>query len=301
MRPSFEQWILAFRPWSFPASTMPALTALTFVFFQYHRGILSNVNWSNGWLAMTGVLLCHAGGNLISDYHDFRHGVDRAESFGSSRMLVEGVFRPVTILWYGYAFLVAGSLVGICLTFRSGLHLLWIGAAGILGTVFYYRFKYCALGDLLIFLIYGLLIALGMTYVMTSQLSLPTLLLSMPVGFLVVNILHANNTRDMLHDGQAHIRTQAMLLGIKASKVQYALLAFGSYLAVILSVICHVLHPLCLSVLLSLPMAIKHVRTMYTAQIEQPERIKDLDATSAQLVLFFGLLLTVSNVLTVWL
>ena len=280
---------------------MPALSALTFVLFQHHTGVPGDVNLLNGCFALIGVVLCHAGGNLISDCHDFRYGVDRAESFGSSRLLVDGVFRPTTILWYGYVLLAVGALVGIVLTVRSGAHLLWIGAAGVLGAAFYYRLKYCALGDLLIFLIYGQLIALGTAYVMTSRLSASTLLLSMPIGFLVVNILHANNTRDILHDGQAHIRTQAMLLGINGSKVQYALLAFGSYLTVIVSVICGIIHPLSLSVLLSLPLAVKHVRTMYTAQIEQPERIRDLDAGSAQLVLLFGLLLTVSHVLAMWL
>ncbi|MDR3193903.1 MAG: prenyltransferase [Tannerella sp.] len=300
MKPTLKQWILAFRPWSFPASTMPALTALTFVFFQYHTGAVSGVNWMNGWLALPGVLACHAGGNLISDYYDYRYGVDRKESFGSSRLLIEGVFRPVTILWYGYLFLLAGALTGIYLMLHSGVHLLWIGVAGITGSVFYYRLKYRALGDLLIFLIYGLLIALGTAYVMTSQLNVPVLLLSMPTGFLVVNILHANNTRDILHDRQAHIRTQAMLLGLKASKVQYALLALGSYVAVVLPVIFRAVHPLCLSVLVTLPLAFKNIRQMRTAQIEHPERIRDLDGKSAQLVLAFGLLLIISNVLAAW-
>ena len=213
---------------------------------------------------------------------------------------MEGVFRPQTILWYGYAFLAFGSLTGIYLTFHSGIHLLWIGVAGVLGTNFYYWFKYRALGDLLIFLIYGQLIALGTAYAMTSQLNVAALLLSAPIGFLVVSILHANNTRDILHDRQAHIRTLAMRLGLRASKVQYVVLAFGSYLAVALLVAFRMIHPLCLSALLTLPLAVKNVRTMRTARIEQPEHIRDLDAASAQLVLAFSLLLILSNAVAVW-
>jgi 1,4-dihydroxy-2-naphthoate octaprenyltransferase len=300
MKPTLKQWILAFRPWSFPASAMPALTALSFVLFQQKTGAAVSISWLNGWLAVAGIIFCHAGGNLISDYYDYIHRVDRRDTFGSSRLLVEGVFRPQTVLRYGYALLAAGSLAGIYLTLHSSVHLLWIGGCGLSGTVFYYWFKYRALGDLLIFLIYGQLIALGTACAVTAQLNMPVLLLSAPVGFLVVNILHANNTRDILHDGQAQIRTQAMLLGLRASKVQYVALAVGSYLAIVLLVVFRVIHPLCLSVLLTLPLAVRNMKAMCRAKIEQPERICNLDAASAQSVLAFSLALTLSNVLAAW-
>jgi 1,4-dihydroxy-2-naphthoate octaprenyltransferase len=85
-----------------------------------------------------------------------------------------------------------------------------------------------ALGDLLIFILYGPMIGLGTAYVLTSQLMWEVLLLNVPVAMLVVNILHANNTRDIKHDSAStYQNAQAMLLGIKGSKIQYVVLALG--------------------------------------------------------------------------
>jgi 1,4-dihydroxy-2-naphthoate octaprenyltransferase len=275
---------------------MPALAAIAYLFFRQRTSeVTADINWLNGWLALTGAIVLQAAGNLISDYFDYRHQVDRQETFGSSRMLVDGVFMPETILRYGLVFLASGVLIGLYLLFNSGWHLLWTGVSGILGACFYYRLKYVALGDLLIFIIYGQLIALGTAYVMIPRLDVHVLWLSVPVGLLVVNILHANNTRDILHDMQAHIKTWPMLIGLGASKIQYAILACGSYLAVILLVAFQVVHPFCLSVLVTLPLALKNMKQMQTATIEQLERIRNLDAASARLVLLFGLLLTASN------
>lgn len=288
-----NKWILATRPWSFPASAMPALLAISFVFFQKNN--FDNVSWILGILALLGAVCFQIAGNLIGDYFDFKYKVDRKDTFGSSRLLVEGVFQPSTIYKFGVSVLIAGILLGLILMYFSGGDLLWIGIAGALGTYFYYRLKFIALGDLLIFIIYGPLIGLGTAYVMTGTLHWEILLVEIPVAFLVVNILHANNTRDIRDDGKANIKTQAMLLGIKGSKIQYIVLALGAYVAVAVMVVVGLLHSLTLSVFLSIPIALKNIKQMQLAKIEEPENIKMLDASSAQLVMIFTLLFSVSN------
>lgn len=288
-----NKWILATRPWSFPASAMPALLAISYVFFQ--KGNFDNISWWFGVLALLGAVCFQIAGNLIGDYFDFKYRVDRKETFGSSRLLVEGVFQPATIYKFGISALIAGILLGLILTYYTGSDLLWIGALGALGTYFYYRLKFVALGDLLIFLIYGPLIGFGTAYVLTGMLMPIVLLIEIPVAFLVVNILHANNTRDIRDDGKANIKTQAMLLGIKGSKIQYILLALGAYIAVAAMVAFGVLHSLTLSVFLSIPLALKNIKQMQQAEIDKPENIKMLDAASAQLVMIFTLLFSVSN------
>jgi len=82
-----------------------------------------------------------------------------------------------------------GILLGIYLLVHTGLPLLFIGVIGIVSSTLYYKFKYAALGDLLIFICYGLAIALGTLYVMTAQLVWPVLLVSAPVGLLIVSVL----------------------------------------------------------------------------------------------------------------
>ena len=298
MSPTTKNWVIATRPWSFPASSMPAILAISYIFFQKDQ--FADINWFYGILAVIGAVVFQASGNLIGDYFDYKHNVDRKETFGSSRMLVDGVFSPKTILNYGIAFLIVGSLIGLFLTLKTGTNLLWIGAIGVLGSYFYYKLKFIALGDLLIFVIYGPLIGLGTVFVMTSQLHWEVFLIEIPVAFLVVNILHANNTRDIRDDGKANIKTQAMLLGIKGAKIQYTVLALGAYIGVALMVLLKLINPFTLLVFLTLPIALKNIKLIQQAEIEKPEIIKDLDAASAQLVMAFALLFSIANIVAYW-
>lgn len=288
MSPTTKNWIIATRPWSFPASAMPALFAMAYVF--YMQDSIESIHWGYGVAALLGAVLFQASGNLIGDYFDYMYKVDRKESLGSSRMLVDGVFTPKTIFWFGIIVLCMGILLGLFLWSQTGNDLLWIGIVGALGTFFYYKLKYMALGDVLIFVIYGPLIALGTAFVMTNQLYWEVVVLSIPIAFLVVNILHANNTRDMRDDKLANIKTQALLLGEKGSRIQYTFLAIGAYVAVAIFVLLNMISPLALLVIVTLPLAKKNINLIKQAKIDKPEIIKDLDAMSAQLVMAFTLM-----------
>ena len=288
MSPTTKNWIIATSTWSFPASAMPALFAMAYVF--YMQDSIESIHWGYGVAALLGAVLFQASGNLIGDYFDYMYKVDRKESLGSSRMLVDGVFTPKTIFWFGIIVLCMGILLGLFLWSQTGNDLLWIGIVGALGTFFYYKLKYMALGDVLIFVIYGPLIALGTAFVMTNQLYWEVVVLSIPIAFLVVNILHANNTRDMRDDKLANIKTQALLLGEKGSRIQYTFLAIGAYVAVAIFVLLNMISPLALLVIVTLPLAKKNINLIKQAKIDKPEIIKDLDAMSAQLVMAFTLM-----------
>jgi 1,4-dihydroxy-2-naphthoate octaprenyltransferase len=298
MKQPIKNWVVATRPWSFPASTMPALLTISYIFFKKEQFYI-DINWWFGILALLGVIFIHASGNLISDYFDFKKNIDRKESFGSSRMLVDGIFQPKTILTFGLVLLLIGIVIGLLLTYLTGTDLLWIGLIGVIGTYFYYQFKAIALGDLLIFIIYGPLIGLGIAYVMTNALIWEVLLLNVPVAMLVVNILHANNTRDIKHDRMADIKTQAMLLGVKGAKIQYVVLALGAYVVLIFMNAIGMVHPVTLLTLLTVPVALKNIKVMMKADVEKPELIKDLDGMSAQLVMMFALLFSILNFISV--
>ncbi len=300
MKTSLKNWILAVRPWAFPASTMPVVLTISYVFYKQYF-IPAEINWWFGLIALIGVIFLHAGGNLISDYYDFKNKIDRKDSFGSERLLVQGVFQPRTYIWYGLILIAIGSVTGLWLTYKTGAALLWIGLAGVLGALCYSFLKTRALGDLLIFILYGPMIGLGTAYVLTSQLMWEVLLLNVPVGMLVVNILHANNMRDIKHDAEVHVKSQAMLLGLKGSKIQYVVLALGAYLVVILMNISGMIHPITLFTLISLPMAIRNIRLMMKATTDTLELIKDLDGMTAQLVMVFSMLFSILNVIAYFL
>lgn len=294
-----KDWILLTRPWSFPASAMPAIVAISYLFFRQSEFV--SINWYYGLLALLGAVIFQASGNSTSDYFDFKYNVDTKESLGTNRLLVDGIFPPKSALQFGLILLMIGSLLGIFLMLHSGWNLLWIGIIGVLGAFFYCKLKYIALGDLLIFIIYGPLIGLGTAFVMTGELIWTVVLITIPVAFLVVNILHANNTRDIRDDSKANIKTQAILLGERGSIIQYIVLAIGAYIGVALLVAFGLFHPLTLSVFITFPIALKNIKQMRTAKIDKPELINNLDENSAKLVMVFGSILSLSNFAAVWL
>lgn len=300
-----NNWILATRPWSLPASLVPALIAFAYAFWSVKSGITypggmgwheplsswSVPSWLLGIFAVCGAVIFQIAGNLISDYYDFNHGVDRAGTFGSSRMLVNGVFTPRQILNFGLTALAIGIFIGMLTFLFAGPHILWIGSLGVTGTYFYYILKYHALGDLCIFIIFGILVPLGVTYSMMSTLDWHIVAVTTPIGLLIVNILHANNTRDIRDDGKASITTQAMLLGLKCSKYKYVVYTILAYAGILACSILEILPWTCVAVVLTAPIAVRNTKCMFSAHsTDHPEAIKSLDSMTAQLVIAFGLI-----------
>ena len=294
MKHTLKEWFMVTRPWGYALSIMPAALAVAYVFFENSVTPL-DVNWWYGILAVIASPILQAGGNMMSDYYDYKNNVDRKETYGSSRMLVNKQFEPREVYWFSISMMVIGNIIGIYLLLNTSWHLLWIGLAGIIGSYFYFFMKYRALGDLNIFIIYGQLISLGTYLVMTNMLSWKMLLVAAAPGFLIVNVLHANNTRDIKHDGVAKIKTAAMLLGIKGSIIYYFAFTIGAYLLIVLCVIFGIQHWATLLIFISLPMALKLMKQMRTADKEKPENIQRLDEGTAQLVMVYMLLLVIGN------
>lgn len=289
--------MIATHPWSFPASAMPALVAFTFVFYSYSIGVLTDINWINGVLALVGAIIFHASGNLIGDYYDFVFEVDGEKKTGPVRLLVTGYFKQKTILIYSFVVLLVGIILGIYLITQSGFSLFYIGLTGILCVFFYYKLKYIALGEVVIFISFSQLIALGVVYVMTSKIIWSSLLIAAPVGMLIVGILQANNTRDLVLDKAAGIQTQAIKLGIEGSKIFYQSLLLAPYILVAVIVMAGLLHSLSFLVLLSFPIALKNIKKMKQVRIEALHEISTLDVDTSKLVGIFSLLLILGNVI----
>ena len=294
MKHTLKEWFMVTRPWGYALSILPAALAVAYVFFENSITPL-DVNWWYGILAVIASPILQAGGNMMSDYYDYKNNVDRKETYGSSRMLVNKQFEPREVYWFSISMMVIGNIIGIYLLLNTSWHLLWIGLAGIIGSYFYFFMKYRALGDLNIFIIYGQLISLGTYLVMTNALSWKMLLVAAAPGFLIVNVLHANNTRDIKHDSVAKIKTAAMLLGIKGSIIYYTVFTYGAYLLIGLCVVFGIQHWATLIIFISFPMALKLIKQMRTADKEKPENIQRLDEGTAQLVMVYMLLLVIGN------
>jgi 1,4-dihydroxy-2-naphthoate octaprenyltransferase len=301
-------WMQAVRAFSFTASMVPifvgAMLALSFDLPAEADTAKAGgeVQWGLFPLVIVCSLLFHAGTNLVSDYFDFQRGVDRKGTFGSSGVLVNGTLQPKQILKAGLLMFGVGFLLGLILVWFRGMPIFWLGVIGLLGGFFYtgkpIGYKYFALGDFLVFTLMGPLMVIGSYYVLTGDYTTNVLYVSLPVGFLVAAILHANNLRDIVHDSQAHVRTMANLLGLKAAKVEYYLLVGGAYVSVVIMVLTSIVKPWALLVLLSLPPAMKNLKAISSAREDAASEIAMIDVQTAQHHFLFGLLLIVGLILS---
>ena len=285
---SFKEWLTATRPWSFPASAMPVLATLAYLFWREH-----SIDWFTGIWALINIVLFHAAGNTWSDYYDYKKGVDREDTIGGMS-LTSKMFVPKEILTLAIILLTIATIGGCALIFVTGLPILYVGLAGMLLTVFYPWLKYHALGDLDIFLTYSVLPILGTSYVATGAFHYEALWLTIPIGLITVGILHSNNTRDIEHDKRANIKTFAMLVGGKVATVLYALEIIVPFLWIIAGVIIGAFPVLSLLTLIALKPAIDNVRKASRYTKEGATALHGVDEMTAKLQLIFSLLLAVS-------
>lgn len=285
---SFKSWLLATRPWSFPASGMPILVTLAYLFW-----LDRNVDWVIGVWTLLNIVFFHASGNVWSDYFDFTKGVDRENNVGATS-LTSGEFTPKEIKRLALVLLAISSISGIALVFCTGIPTLFLGILGVLLTLLYPWLKYNALGDVDIFLTYSLLPILGTTYVATGALNAEALWLAMPIGLITVGILHANNARDIEHDRLAGIRTFAMNVGKKASAIIYCAEVILPFVWIAAGIVIGVFPILSLLVLPALKPVLDNVKKVMRFPVEGEKMLWGIDEATAKIQLIFSVLLAVS-------
>lgn len=287
---SFKEWVAATRYWSFPVSSMPVIATFAYLF---SKGMLP-LEWRSllvFLLSVLGVIVLHSAGNLLSDWADYRSGVDNEQAYAVPN-LVFGHFQPVEYLRMSIVLFVLGCIIGGGVVLLSGPAVLLVGAAGVLLTVLYSFLKYHALGDLDIFIIFGILTVLGSTAAATGAIVWDALVLSVPLGIITVSVLHANNTVDIETDGAAGIKTFAMLLGAKASSILYRVYMVLPFLCIVVSVCVGWLHPLALICLIAAVPAWKNFAQASQFAQKGLDAMKGLDQGSAQMQLVFSGLLS---------
>lgn len=285
---SFGEWMIAVRPWSFPASAMPVITSIAYLFWKG-----AEINWIFGLWALVNIVIFHAAGNTWSDYFDFKKKVDAEDTFGA-KTLTTGMFTEKEIFRLSLSLTVVATVAGLALMALTGLPLLWIGLGGVLCTLLYPMLKYNALGDLVILMAYAFLPTIGTSFVTTGAIDWSVLLIALPVGLITDGILHSNNTRDTLTDRRAGIKTMAMGLGHKASAILYGFEVIFPYVWIGVLSIMGLMPITTIVIFLTLAVAIGCAKTMMHSLEGGSGVIADLDVRTANLQLMFSALLTVA-------
>ena len=287
---TFGQWFFAVRPWSFPASSMPIIVTVAYLFWKG-----AEINWLMSLWTLLGMVLFHCTGNVWSDYFDYKKKVDADDTFGA-KTLTTGMFKPEEIRNLAIGLLVVSSICGLGLLYVTGLPLLWIGLAGVACTLLYPVLKFNAFGDLDIVMAFAFLPTLGTSYAVTGAIDWSVLWIALPIGLITDGILHSNNTRDMVTDKRAGITTMAMGLGSKVSAWFFAFEMVFPYVWVAVLSMFGVLPVYTVVIFMTLPVAIGNARVMHKSLTAGVEMIADLDEKTAKLQMLFSILLTLSLV-----
>jgi 1,4-dihydroxy-2-naphthoate polyprenyltransferase len=220
-RPSAARiWLMAARPRTLPAAVAPVLvgTALAATEDTFH--VLRFL------AALTGALFIQVGTNLSNDYSDARRGADTEDRLGPVRVTAGGLVPPRQVLLATYAAFGVAVLAGVYLIATAGWELLLVGAASILAGVLYTGgprpYGYEGLGEVFVFLFFGVVAVAGSYFAQTEALEWEALVLAVPVGLLASAILVVNNVRDLETDRRAGKRTLAVRLGRPRARILYA-------------------------------------------------------------------------------
>jgi 1,4-dihydroxy-2-naphthoate polyprenyltransferase len=184
--------------------------------------------------ALIGAVFIQVGTNLSNDYSDARRGADAEDRLGPVRVTAGGLVPPRTVLVATYASFGVAVLAGIYLVTVAGWELLLVGAASILAGVLYTGgprpYGYEGLGELFVFLFFGIVAVAGSYFVQVKHLHWEAFALAVPVGLIAAGILVVNNVRDIDTDRRAGKRTLAVRLGRERTRKLFSVVIYLAYL-----------------------------------------------------------------------
>ncbi len=220
-------WVMAARLRTLPAGVAPVLVGTAWA------GYLGVFHALRFVAALLGAILIQVGTNLSNDYSDARRGADTDDRLGPVRVTAGGLVPPRQVLVATYVTFALAVLIGVYLIVVAGWQLLLIGVASILAGVLYTGgprpYGYEGLGEVFVFIFFGIVAVVGSYFVQVRHYDWEAFALAVPVGMLATAILVVNNTRDVDTDQRAGKRTLAVRLGRDRSRLVFAGLIYLAY------------------------------------------------------------------------
>src|SRR3712207_1079228 len=253
---------MAARPRTLPAAVAPVLVGTALAATE---GTFKAATFI---AALLGALFIQVGTNLSNDYSDARRGADTEDRLGPVRVTAGGLVPPRQVLIATYVAFAGAVLAGAYLIATAGWELLLVGVASILAGVLYTGgprpYGYEGLGEVFVFLFFGVVAVAGSYFAQVEDLTAESLLLATPVGLLASAILVVNNVRDLETDRRAGKRTLAVRLGRPRTRRLYAALVACAFVTALLPWPLGDLDAWLALVLLAVPLAIPLVRVVRT-------------------------------------
>ncbi len=280
-----QSWVLAARPKTLPAAVAPVLVG-TGLAINRGRFVLLNA-----LVALSCSLLIQIGTNYVNDLYDFLKGADNEKRKGPLRVLASCLITVKEMKTGSFLIFLLAFVLGLYLVYSAGPVVLMIGvlsiAAGIAYTAGPFPLAYNGLGDIFVFMFFGIVGTTGTYYVQAKDFSWLALLASIPVGALITNILVVNNFRDIEEDRAAGKKTLAVILGRTFARLQFIFLIAASFVVPAVLYFFFGFHIWIFLPYLTIPIAFKLINMLFT--LEGLQLNKTLELT-AKLSVLFGLL-----------
>lgn len=264
-------WAMAARPQTLPAALAPVLLGSAAAWHQFQAAgpaTTGDFRWGAFAAALFGAIFIQIGANLANDYSDAKRGADSVDRLGPVRVTAAGLAAPRRVLIATWAAFALAGLAGAYLAIEVGPEILAVGAVSIAAGVLYTGgprpYGYEGLGELFVFVFFGLVAVNGSYYVQLERLDLAPFLLSVPLGLLSSAILVVNNIRDIDTDRRAGKRTLAVRLGRERTRVLYASLLALSFALLPAVLLAGWRWAPALAALASAPLAIRPLRAVRT-------------------------------------
>lgn len=288
-----QAWLMAIRPKTLPAAVAPVVVGTALAWADGVFVLLPAV------AALVAALLIQIGTNLANDYFDYVQGADVAGRKGPVRVAQSGLIS-LPHLRIGMAIIFSlAALVGVYLIAVGGWPILVVGVASLVSAVAYtggpFPIGYHGLGDLFVFVFFGLAAVCGTYYVQALSLTPGALLAAVPIGALTTAILVVNNLRDIDTDRRTGKRTLAVMIGPRATRLEYLVLLVVAYAVPVLLWVSDWATPWVLLPLLTIPLTVSLARTLYQTVDGAP--LNQALAGTANLDLLFSILFSIGLML----
>jgi 1,4-dihydroxy-2-naphthoate polyprenyltransferase len=286
-------WLTAARVHTLPAAVVPVLVGSA---LAAGDGVF---RWDAFLWALSGALAIQVAANFANDASDARRGADTPDRLGPPRMVSLGVIDPRSMWAATWIAVGVAAIAAVALTAIAGPLVLVIGVVAVAAMPGYvggpFPYGYRALGEVFVFVFFGLVATVGSRFVHDGTAPLAAWSLAVPIGFLVTAILVANNYRDRRTDGAAAKKTLAVVLGERRTRVLFAALVYGAFLLVAVFAAVGVTPrwtALALLAVVTVHLPVRLMRPDSTG----PEMVRALKATAAT-HLFAGTLLAIGSII----
>ena len=257
-----QAWILAIRPRTLPAAAAGVVMG-------------SALAWRDGFFRLDAALAClfaalllQIGSNLANDVFDFERGTDTPERLGPTRVTQAGLLTPREVKAGMTVVFGAAALLGLYLAWLGGLPIVLIGIAAIISAIAYtggpFPLGYHGLGDIFVFIFFGLAAVAGTYYVQAGSVSAAAWWMTIPPGLIITAILVVNNLRDIDNDRKGGKHTLAVRIGERATKIQYLICMVIAYLILPFAAWLGIISWFSLLAWGSLPLAFRAMRMVFT-------------------------------------